>query len=146
MSGQAHPAAVGDPVERLRRRIQAYARYASLMHAQIEALDAGDLDRFTSLSEDRRRVAAEVDGDGLTPDGQGAALASGADDPVIGELIRAARRELMKCLEADRQIDERLRRMRKESLDRIRSLDASQHGVQSYVRTEPTRPALDVRF
>ena len=45
-----------------------------------------------------------------------------------------------------RQIDERLRRMRKESLDRIRSLDASQHGVQSYVRTEPTRPALDVRF
>lgn len=146
MNGAAHPV-VDDRVERLRRRIEAYARYASLMHAQLEALDAGDLDRFTSLTEDRRRIAAEVDGEGSAPAGQDAPFAAEADDPAIDALIRAARRELMRCLEADRRIDERLRRMRKESLDRIRGLDASQHGIHSYAQAEePSRPALDVRF
>lgn len=150
----------------LRRRRAGYARYAELIVAQIEAVDADDLDRFRSLAEERDELARRIDAD--EDPGVGAAggdedadealamaalggLAYGhtADEGAreVEHLLGEVRLLLERCREHDARLREKLARLRDETRESIRDLERRRPGVQEYLQPTPERQArFDVRL
>jgi len=74
-------------VERLTGLADAYERYAALIIAQLEAIERDEVDALELLSEQRARLADEID-----------AIASTQADLAADE---EARQQLERCLAAD---------------------------------------------
>jgi hypothetical protein len=98
----------------------AYTRYAELVAAQIAAIEAGDLDGFTSLTHERDRLAHDIDG-------------MQADDPEgSADIATQAMPELEAALAADILLREKLAAIQGESLDGARSIDRNRDAIRSY--------------
>ena len=134
--GQA-VAAGAQPERGLEARIEAYERYATLVRAQIDALERGDLDAFGTLLRQRDALARELGGPAHAAPAPGAAMAQHA---------AALREALERCAEADRRLLERLHAMRAEARDRLRRLEARRPRIGAYLRSGPRAPRLDVRL
>lgn len=125
----------------LRWLADAYARYAHLVLAQLQALDTGDLDRVATLAAQRDALAGEIDGRKPLAELDGAAA-----DRFLAE----ARHNLMRAAEADRSLRRRLRELKQESREAIdgaaRAAERTAAIGRSYA--PPTAPGgrLDVSF
>jgi hypothetical protein len=123
----------------LRWLADAYARYAHLVHAQLLALDDGDLERVASLATERDALASEIDGRKAGDD----PLPVGAD-----RLAAEVHASLQRAADADRTLRRRLRELRGEALDAVRaSEDATDKAVaaaRSYTSTAASGTRLDV--
>jgi hypothetical protein len=123
----------------LRWLADAYARYAHLVHAQLRALDEGDLDRVASLASERDALASEIDG------------RHAADPPFLSASDRQAedvRASLQRAADADRALRLRLRELRGQAHDAVRASDQSTEkaitAARSYANTAATGTRLDV--
>lgn len=110
----------------------AYARYADLITAQIDAIESGDHDVFVSLTQERDQVARDIDG-------------MHAEDPVSSaETAREERPRLEAALAADVQLREKLSAIQHESLDGARSIDRNRDAIRSYGAPAETGARLDL--
>lgn len=120
----------------LRRRKDAYSRYASLLSDQLEALDAGDIERVSELSDERDEIAA------ILEDQEDEDLPPAPEDP--GEETRAlasdVRSRLERCVELDADVRERLKKIRDETLDAIRTSRDREEEARAYIRAEERTP------
>ena len=132
---------VTGPAGALRWLADAYARYAHLVIAQLEALDDGDLDRFAGLAVERDALATTIDG-------QKPALSDLG--PAADRILAEARHNLMRAADADRSLRRRLSEMSAESRAAIgeaaKAADRTAEIGRSYA--PPTAPGgrLDVSF
>jgi hypothetical protein len=98
----------------------AYSRYADLISAQLAAIDAGDLDSFTTLTRERRDLATAIDG-------------MHAADPAAGaDIATVAIPGLEAALAADARLREKLAAIQHDSLDGARSIDRNRDAIRSY--------------
>jgi hypothetical protein len=98
----------------------AYGRYADLINAQIDAIDAGDLDSFASLTRERQDLARDIDGmHSADPDGS-------------ADAAREALPRMEAALADDVRLREKLAAIQSESLDGARSIDRNREAIRSY--------------
>lgn len=109
-------------MSRARQLADAYGRYAALIAAQIQAVDADDPDTFERLAQERDQVAGDID---LINRDFAAETAS----------LDAIARQLELCLSADRDLHARLEALHAESIQNARRLDANRAAIRSYIRT-----------
>lgn len=140
-------------LERLRRKRDGYARYAEIVHAQLEALNADDMDAFARLAVVRDALAVRIDsgeeietesvprGESAGHDhaaglrGGGAALDRAEGPETAARLLTEARHHLEMCLERDEQLRLRLRAMREETREAIQELDVRGSQLGRYLQT-----------
>lgn len=112
----------------------AYARYAELISAQLDAIEAGDLDAFAGFTRERDAVARSID-------------SIHAEDPAAGTDIAS---ELLPRLEAaltlDVRLRERLDRIHEESLAGAQSIDRNRAAIRSYGAPAGAGTNLDLSF
>lgn len=119
---RAAPAAGGS----LRWLADAYARYAHLVLAQIQALDEGDVDRVESLAAERSALAAEIDG---------ADAARALETPGGERLLAAVRHALTRAAEADARLRRRLGELRSETREAIGETDHAAQRIATLARS-----------
>lgn len=108
------------------RRLEAYRRYARLVAWQAEALEAGDLDRFQALSQDRELLQESLEAEEPVENG---ALA----DPRIADLAARVRLELQRAARTGEALEEGLTRLRDRTAADIRAMEARESSVRRYV-------------
>jgi hypothetical protein len=127
------------PAGGLRVLADAYARYAHLVHSQLQALDQGDLDLLAALAAERDALAVEIDGGPTHP-----VTAAPGDEPLLAE----ARGHLQRAAEADRSLRRRLRELQTETRGAIHDADQAATRVatvtRSYAPMAQTGGRLDV--
>lgn len=122
-----------------RRTAEAYARYARILQAQLEALSADepDLKRFEALAGEREAAAREID------------RATNDADELLTTVLAEIRAHLIRARDSDRRVRERLGQLRDQTLNALGSLKSRKTGREAYLAEEagaPARPQLDVRF
>ncbi len=133
------------PIGALRRRRAGYARYADLIVAQIEALQAEDLERYRSLAEERDELARQIDAV-QGPEVDGAEDEDRVDPDEIDRLMGEVRLLLERCREHDARLRDQITRMRDEARDALGQLERRRPHVEAYVRAPDPATRFDVRF
>jgi molecular chaperone GrpE (heat shock protein) len=105
----------------------AYGRYAALIHAQLDALERGDVDAIEPLARERDSLAWQID-----------SLDSAEQE--IGE----TRRQLERCLQADLRLRRRLETLQAEVQNSTRRLDHDRAGLRIYARAGIAGGTVDV--
>lgn len=104
----------------------AYARYADIVTAQLNAITAGDLDEFEALSGQREQVARSIDS--LT-----------AAEPVLSrEEALGSLPKLEVAMLADSKLRARIEVLHADGLAAAREFDGNQAALRSY--STPSEP------
>jgi hypothetical protein len=112
----------------------AYGRYAELISAQLEAVDAGDLDTFARFAHERTAVARAIDD-------------IHAEDPeVSADVAQAMLPKLEAALLLDVRLRERLELIHDASLDGARSIDRNRVAIRSYGTPAEAGANFDLSF
>lgn len=128
----------------LRRRRAGYARYADLIVAQIDAIQAEDLERFRSLAEERDAVARQID---EAPEQEADGTEEDRVDPdEIDRLMGEVRLLLERCREHDARLRDQITRMRDEAREALGRLERRRPHVEAYVRAQDAASRVDVRL
>ena len=111
----------------------AYGRYASLIAAQLDALDAGDSSAFENLSRERDALADTID------------AIHAHERPAHGQL-EELRALVQTCVNADKRLRARLDALRSEHLGQAKQIDANRAAIRSYVPAAHAGKRLDLRL
>ena len=111
----------------------AYGRYATLISAQLEALDAGDSSAFEDLSRERDALADTID------------AIHEQERPAHGQL-EELRTLVQQCVNADRKLRARLEQLRSEHLGQAKQIEANRAAIRSYVPAAQAGNRLDLRL
>jgi len=111
----------------LNNRLAVYRRYADVVRAQLRALQEEDVSRFQELAEDRQKIQDELgqDAPGIPASGE-----SEADGQV---LVDGVRDELEEVLALDRDIQNRLVRMRGKVAAQLRDISTRKGSAKAYL-------------
>lgn len=115
------------------RLADAYARYAGLVVAQLEALEAGDLDALEPLARRRAELAGEIE-------------RTAAEAPDAARSDVAARVQLERCHTADVRLRARLGTLRADALAAVRRIGRDTAAARSYVNSALPGARLDVEL
>lgn len=110
-----------------KNRLSVYRRYADLVRAQLQALHEEDLSRFSELAEDRQRIQDELgqDAPGIPSPGE-----AEADGEVMVDGIR---KELEEVLALDKDIQDRLVRMRGQVAAQLKDISSRRGSARDYL-------------
>jgi hypothetical protein len=139
---RGNPAAATAGSELARERLAAYARFAELVSAQESALQAGDMDRFRTLTAAAEELRSACDL--ALPDAWGQRLADGSRTfhESAGEILSAA-------LATSERIQTRLLSLQRETGVEIRRMSAERARGRAYLEGSGTSASpgvhLDVR-
>lgn len=107
-----------------------YARYASLVRYQEEALDEGDLEQFEELAEARRAIHEEL-GTGPPP------LPSEEElDQRNRRLLEKVHEELRNAILNDVRLRAKLQRMKAGTREQVREVEGSGRRLDGYLAGE----------
>ncbi len=115
----------------LARRLEAYARYAAVVRAQEEAIETGDLERFTELGEARQGLQEELDADASGED-----LEEAMGSPEGRALVEGVRTSLQSALARDQRIRKALGGLRGDLAGSLRSMESRRGQVGSYLELQ----------
>ncbi len=115
------------------RLADAYARYAALIIAQLEALEAGDIEALEPLARQRADVAGEIE-----------ETTAAAGDEARTDV--AARVQLERCHAADVRLRARLGTLRADALAAVRRIGRDAAAARSYIDVAPPGARLDVEL
>ncbi len=113
-----------------RRIADAYGRYATLIAAQLAAVEAGDESGFESLADERDRLAAAI-------------MTLQDEDEVSAEEAVEVRRQIESCLEADVRLRARMEALHARSLAAAKQVDGNRAAIKSYAGATPTGARVD---
>ena len=113
----------------LHQRLQLYSRYTSLVAAQEQALDQGDLEGFETLTDSREELQGNLEEAGGPLHESLQARLDEASEALVEEAMRGLRR----ALEADRRIRRKLEAIRDETMDEFRRIETTGLGAQRYI-------------
>ena len=108
-------------------RLAVYRRYAEVVRAQLQALQEEDLSRFSELAEDRQRIQDELGQDAPGIPATGKSEAGGQ------VLVDGARDELEEVMALDRDIQNRLVRMRGKVAAQLRDISSRKDSARAYL-------------
>lgn len=136
MSGNRGNGQNGEFADWLRRRREAYARYASVLSDQLEALEDEDIGRVAELTDRREEVTDRL----LEQEGE--ELPGVPDDPPEGtrSLASDVHEHLERCVDLDSEVRERLERLRDSTLEAIRTSREREENARTYIRTDEAEP------
>ena len=131
----------------LHQRLQLYSRYTSLVAAQEQALDQGDMEEFETLTDSREELQEDLEEAGGPLHESLQARLDEASEALVGKAMR----DLRTALEADRRIRQKLEAIRDETLDEFRRIETIGPGAQRYLegaeKPEERPPArVDVKL
>lgn len=120
----------------LRRRKDAYSRYASLLSEQLDALEAGDIDRVSELADERDEIAE------ILEDQEDEDLPPAPEEPSdeTRSLASDVRSRLERCVELDADVRERLEDLRDQTLEAVRTSRDREEEARAYIRAEERAP------
>ena len=110
----------------------AYARYAALISAQLEAVQQGDVETLGVLDRQRDLLAGEID-----------ALRMGGPVPDPVEAAEAMR-QIKTCLESDHRLRQHLSELQDEVLGTAQRLDHQRSAMRVYAGLASAGSNLDV--
>lgn len=114
--------------------VEAFARYASLVSRQLEALDGEDLETVESLAAERDEVQRAIEGLGPLP-------------ALTPELATQLREMLAMARRNDQALRQRLLVARQEALEAVRLSGRTHAQLTAYAGSQgPVRAALDITF
>jgi len=113
------------------RVADAYARYAELITAQIDALDRDEIEMLDGLGRQRAQLAEEIEAVGLDPSDPGS--------------LAEVRRQMATCLEADLHLRQRLEVMHQENVVGTRRVDRWRKALSAYARRMPGTVAINAK-
>ena len=108
---------------------QAFERYAAVIAAQIEALDAGDLDALEPLARRRDELAAEIE----------RATEDAGTDPAV-------RVALDRCRTADVRLRAKIATLRTHALDAVHRAARDASAARSYAGPATPGARLDIEL
>lgn len=111
----------------------AYARYAGLVVAQLEALEAGDLEALEPLARRRADLAGEIE-------------QAAAGVPDAARYAVDVRVQLERCHAADVRLRARLGTLRADALAAVRRIGRDTAAARSYVHAALPGARLDVEL
>ena len=106
-----------------------YSRYTSLVAAQEQALDQGDLEEFGTLTDAREELQDDLEEAGGPLHESLQAQLDEASEALVAEAMRGLRT----ALEADRRIRQKLEAIRDETMDEFRRIENTGPGAQRYL-------------
>lgn len=115
-----------------RRPADAWARYAELVTAQLEALDSDELELVDALGRQREQLAAEIERIGL--------------DASDAEGLAEVKRHMAASVEADVSLRQRLELAHRENADGTQRVSRWRAALHEYSRGLPGTGAVDVKL
>jgi hypothetical protein len=125
------PHSFGSKRDGLAQRLEVYSRYAAVVRAQEEAIQAGDLERFTELGEVRQGLQEELDADSSGED-----LEEALGSPEGRALMEQVRTSLQSALARDQRIRKALGGLRGDLAGSLRSMESRRGQVGSYLELQ----------
>lgn len=110
----------------LEERLALYARYASVMAEQEAALEAGDVDGFAALNDQRRQIEAEVDALVVHP--------PVVPDAETLERVHEAVDALQSVKARQVRMEEKLRSLRSDVGEEIRDVQSRKGPLNAYLK------------
>lgn len=128
--------------ELLRRRLEAYARYAALLEQQEAAADAGEFDRIDELGVQLDALETAI-GSVPVP-----VAASPEVDPESARLRDQVQAELERAASIQQRVARKLRDRLDHTRSELRGLDGRSEQVRTYLDRDGRSPAgrLDLKF
>lgn len=118
------------PPAEVRERLLRYARYAALVHAQAEALETEDLERFAELAQARDMVQEDLE---MNPE---VLPAEEELDEESRELFRVVREEMRRAVIMDGELRSRLAELRAELRGELEAMEGRKDAVRRYIMDE----------
>jgi hypothetical protein len=115
-----------------RQLADAYERYATLISAQLEAVERNEVEALEALFQQRARLAEEID-----------AIASSQADLAADE---EARQQLERCYAADLRLRARLSTIRDGAMSGVRQLAERRIAARTYTGVAVQGSKLDVEL
>jgi len=112
-----------------------YARYASLVRFQEEALAEDDLEKFEDLARAREEIQEEV---GSEPP---AGLPEDYLDPEDKEFLEKVHEEIRDALLCDARIRDRLQQMKREASTNVKTVEGRGGQAKEYLTGDEARSA-----
>jgi hypothetical protein len=119
-------------VKPARRITDAWARYAELISAQLDALEEDEIELVDALGRQRQQLADEIETLGF----------DGSDSEALAEV----RRQVAACREADTVLRQRLASRHEENVVGTRRVDRWRKALHGYARGLPGAAAIDVKL
>lgn len=114
----------------LHQRLQLYARYASLVAAQEQALDQNDLEEFETLRDSRDDLQGDLEEAGGPLHESSQARLDEVSEALVGEALRG----LQTALAADRRIHQKLGAIQGKILEEFRRIETTSSAAQHYLK------------